>query len=73
VDVIVGFALEHGDRIVHFPTRVTRTWRGLPIADPLVWLDTYRLLGRTDRADLLQIWVDQHGHATSLADPPADL
>ena len=30
---------------------------GLPIADPAVWLRAYRLLGRHDRADLLQAWL----------------
>jgi hypothetical protein len=58
VDVIVGFAVrDHGD-VVPLPTRVTRTWLGLPIADPRVWLEAYRLLGRHDRALLLQHWHD---------------
>jgi hypothetical protein len=59
VDVLVAFAVQDGDRVVPLPTRVTRTWRGLPIADPLVWRDAYRLLGRTERAVLLQNWIDE--------------
>ncbi len=59
VDVLVGFALRDHGHVVPLPTRVTRTWRGLPIADPMVWLRAYRLLGRQDRADLLQHWHDQ--------------
>lgn len=61
VDVLVGFALRDGDRIVPLPTRVTRTWRGLPMADPLIWLRAYRLLGQWERADRLQEWMDEHG------------
>jgi len=56
VDVLVGFALRDHGHVVPLPTTVTRIWRGLPIADPEVWLQAYRLLGRQDRADLLQRW-----------------
>lgn len=38
---------------------MTRTWRGLPIADPDVWLRAYRLMQRHDRAHLLQHWYDE--------------
>ncbi len=58
VDVLVGFALLDHEHVVSLPTRVTRMWRGLPIADPAVWLRAYRLLGRHQRADLLQRWLD---------------
>jgi len=56
VDVLVGFALRNQGHVVPLPTRITRIWRGLPIADPEVWLQAYQLLGRKDRADLLQHW-----------------
>ncbi len=59
VDVLVGFALRDRGHVVPLPTTVTRIWRGLPIADPEVWLQAYRLLGRQDRADLLQHWHDE--------------
>jgi hypothetical protein len=62
VDVLVGFALFDHEEVVSLPTRVTRTWRGLPIADPAVWLQAYRLLGRHHRADLLQRWLDGIAH-----------
>jgi hypothetical protein len=42
---------------VDLPSSTTRTWRGLPIADPSVWARAYRLLGRTDRADALDAWL----------------
>jgi len=58
VDVLVGFALFEDEQVVPLPTRVTRIWHGLPIADPAVWLRACRLLGRHQRADLLQQWLD---------------
>jgi hypothetical protein len=63
VDVLVGFAVRDHDDVVPLPTRVTRSWLGLPMADPAVWLRAYRLLGRHDRADLLQHWYDDGLHA----------
>ena len=63
VEVLVGFALRDSKgNVVPLPTRVTRNWRGLPIADPDVWLRAYRLLQRHDRADLLQHWHEEVGH-----------
>lgn len=62
VDVLVGFSLRDRGQVFPLPTRVTRTWRGLPIADPMVWLRAYRLLGRHDRADQLQHWYDGKPH-----------
>jgi len=62
VDVLVGFALRDHGHVVALPTRVTRIWRGLPIADPEVWLQAYRLLGRQDRAALLQRWHHERPH-----------
>lgn len=56
IDVLVGFALRDQGQVVPLPTRITRIWHGLPIADPQVWLQAYRLLGRQDRVDLLQRW-----------------
>ncbi|MEO6714591.1 MAG: TOPRIM nucleotidyl transferase/hydrolase domain-containing protein [Mycobacteriales bacterium] len=58
IDVLVGFALDDGQRVIELPTRVTREWRGLPIADPAVWAEAYRLLGRADHAESLQRWRD---------------
>ncbi len=56
VDVMVGFALRHGDRTIELPTRVSGRWRGLPLADPAVWEQAYRLLGEGFKADLLSRW-----------------
>jgi hypothetical protein len=59
VDVLVGFAIREGTHVVPLPTRITCSWRGLPMADPTVWLTAYRLLGRHDRADCLKAWLDE--------------
>lgn len=53
VDLLLGFAIRTDGEVVHLPTRVSRQWLGLPIADPVVWARAYRLLGRPDRASLL--------------------
>ncbi|WP_162893099.1 hypothetical protein [Microbacterium halotolerans] len=53
IDVLVGFAAWDGDRIERFPVRTSTTWLGLPIADPDVWTNAYRLIGRPERAAVL--------------------
>jgi hypothetical protein len=58
VDVIVGFAVRTGGRRIDLPTRVTGTWRSLPLADPIVWEQAYRAMGETDKADLLTCWQE---------------
>jgi len=59
VDVIVGFAFRSEGRRVDLPTRVTGLWRGLPLADPSVWEQAYRMMGQTTKADLLAAWLDR--------------
>ncbi len=56
VDVIVGFAVRIEGRRIELPTRVTGTWRALPLADPGVWEQAYRAIGETAKADLLRSW-----------------
>ena len=53
IDVIVGFAIRIEGRRIELPTRVTATWRGLPLAAPTVWEQAYRAMGETAKADLL--------------------
>lgn len=59
VDVIVGFAVHDpaAASVAPLPTKVTGQWRGLPLADPAVWALAYRLIGRSDRAALLDRWL----------------
>lgn len=66
VDVIVGFAVHSAaaDGVVPLPTTITGHWRGLPLADPEVWALAYRLIGRADRAAVLERWLrDRRQHA----------
>ena len=57
VDVLIGFAALRGTEVIPLPTRVTGRWLGLPLADPQVWADAYRLIGRRDRAEALDRWL----------------
>ena len=60
VDLLVNFSLRAATgQAVVLPTRVTGHWRGLPLADPMVWARAYRLLGRHDKADLLEHWLQR--------------
>ncbi|KAK3185246.1 hypothetical protein K4F52_005946 [Lecanicillium sp. MT-2017a] len=63
IDVIVGFAAWDGDEVVELPVRESHTWLGLPMADPAVWARAYRLIGRTQRAELLDAWLAGRGIA----------
>ncbi|WP_132821925.1 hypothetical protein [Streptomyces hainanensis] len=57
VDLLVGFALRSVDEVVSLPARVTGSWRGLPLADPVVWERAYVLLGRPAKAAALRQWL----------------
>jgi hypothetical protein len=63
VDLLVGFGFQIDGVTVPMPTRVTGHWRRLPLGNPAVWAQAYRLMGRTEKADLLQTWL---GHQTGL-------
>ncbi|WP_152360512.1 hypothetical protein [Microlunatus speluncae] len=54
IDLLINFALRGPDGVEQLPTRVTGCWRGLPLADPVVWARAYRLLGRDAKAELLE-------------------
>lgn len=66
VELLVGFAIRVGGRRVAIPTRVSRSWRGLPIGDPSAWATAYRLLDRVREADLLDAYL------ASASPPPLD-
>ena len=70
IDVIVGFAVWSGGRRIALPTRVAGTWRGLPLADPTVWEQAYRVLGQRSKADLLALWQERSGSVPG-SDPAA--
>lgn len=58
IDVLVGFAVWDGDRVVTVPVRSTRTWLGLPIADPDAWVTAYRCMGRHARVAQLTTLIN---------------
>jgi hypothetical protein len=60
IDVMVNYAIYGPEGICQLPTRVTRQWRGLPIGDPAVWEQVYRLLDRPEKADRLKLWLASH-------------
>jgi hypothetical protein len=57
IDIIVRFAIRTGETIHEFPTRITGDWLGLPLADPAVWAQAYRLMGRPGPAAALDAWL----------------
>jgi hypothetical protein len=63
IDVIVGFAVRVGNRKIELPTRISETWQGLPLADPTVWEQAYRLIGEHSKADLLSQWLQEFDSA----------
>jgi hypothetical protein len=72
VDVIVGFAVRSGSRRIDLPTRVTGSWRGLPLADPSVWERAYRIMGQPAKADLLASWLQRKDSSLSSHAHPSD-
>lgn len=57
VDLLVGFALCGPAGVERLPTRVTGTWQGIPLADPVVWERAYTLLNRPEKAAALRRWL----------------
>ena len=57
VDLLVQFALRGPDGPEPIATRVTGSWCGLPIGDPVEWQRAYRLLGRDAKAATLEAFV----------------
>ncbi len=59
VDVVVNFSLREASGVTALPARVTGEWRGLPLADPVVWARAYRLLDKPNKAELLERWLSR--------------
>ena len=53
IKVLVQFCLASAGRAVSIPARRGHTWNGLVMARPQEWATAYRLMGRTQRAELL--------------------
>ena len=61
IDILIGFAIRAGETVHVLPSRVTGHWLGLPLADPVVWAQAYRLIGRHHRAATLEAWLAGRG------------
>lgn len=57
IDLLVGFALRGPAGVEKLPTRISGTWRGIPLADPVVWERAYTLLNRPTKAAALRQWL----------------
>jgi hypothetical protein len=64
VELIARFAFFVPGGVVRIPTRVTGSWRGIPLGSPLAWAAAYALMGeledsprRRERAELLFEWL----------------
>jgi hypothetical protein len=54
VDLLVGFAIRDGDRVLDVPAAPGSSWRGLTMARPEDWVLAYRAMGRHEKAALLE-------------------
>ena len=54
IDIISRFTIETPEGLVHIPAREGDQRQGLVMAHPQEWELAYRLMGRTQRADLLR-------------------
>lgn len=55
IDIISRFTIETPEGMVHIPARAGDQWQGLVLARPQEWELAYRLMGRTQRVDLLRV------------------
>lgn len=61
VEIIVGFAIRADRKDCRMPALTAGVRDGLRIASPEVWLAAYALMGRTEKANLLEHYLDQNG------------
>ncbi len=71
IELIARFAFFVEGGVVRIPTRVTRTWNGVPVGSPEAWAVAYALMGAYDdeehrerrraRAEALFAWLAAHG------------
>lgn len=61
VEIIVGFAIRSEQGICRLPAWSGGVRRGLRIASPEVWFAAYALMGRTEKAALLENYLLERG------------
>jgi hypothetical protein len=57
IDVISRFAVRSAQGVVAITSASSGRWRGVPLAEPAQWARAYRLMGRDQRADVLEAWL----------------
>lgn len=61
VEIICGFAIRSGERVVHIPTVVSARAEGVPLGSPEAWAAAYALLGRAEKSERLLGWIAARG------------
>jgi len=61
VEVIIGFAIRSEHGICRLPAWTGGVRRGLRIASPEIWFAAYALMGRGEKAALLEVYLTEHG------------
>ncbi len=61
VEIIVGFAIRSDGKDCRMPALTAGVRSGIRIASPEVWLAAYALMGRAEKANLLEHYLEQNG------------
>ncbi|MEJ8305483.1 hypothetical protein [Saccharibacillus sacchari] len=61
VEIIIGFAIRFDGQNCRMPALTAGVRDGLRIASPEVWMAAYALMGRTEKANLLEGYLQQNG------------
>ena len=57
IDVLVDFAIRSGGSVTPILPRGWRLWQGMMLGRPQDWQLAYRLMGRTEKVELLRDWL----------------
>ena len=58
IDLMGGFAIKTDAGIHHVATEITGQWQGVPMGSPEAWALAYKLMGRSEKAEMLSNWVN---------------
>lgn len=61
VEIIIGFAIRFEGQDCRMPALTAGVRDGLRIASPEVWMAAYALMGRTEKANLLEHYLTRNG------------
>lgn len=57
IDLMGGFAIKTERGVHYVATEVTDHWLGVPVGSPEAWALAYKLMGRSEKAEILCNWV----------------